>query len=52
MPTSRSDYVHAALGADADWAYPVTRLRRAWPDVIMAVRGGAGFGVPWTYNVG
>jgi hypothetical protein len=42
---------HAALGADDDLEYLVTRLRRAWPDVVLTVRGDAGFGVPWMYDV-
>src|SRR5262249_4786844 len=41
----------AALGADDDLAYLVGRLRQAWPDVVLIVRGDAGFGVPWMYDV-
>jgi hypothetical protein len=43
--------VHAALGADDDLAYLVTRLRRAWPDVALHFRGDCGFGVPDMYDV-
>jgi hypothetical protein len=43
--------VHAALGADDDLEYVVNRLRQAWPDVVIYVRGDAGFGVPWMYEV-
>jgi hypothetical protein len=48
----RPGNVHAALGADDDLEYIVTRLRAAWPDVVLHVRGDAGFGVPWMYAVG
>jgi hypothetical protein len=41
----------AALGADDDLAYLVTRLRRAWPDVVLHFRGDCGFGVPGMYEV-
>jgi len=47
----RPGNVHAALGADDDLEYLVTRLRQAWPDVVLIVRGDAGFGVPWMYDV-
>ena len=47
----RPGMVHAALGADDDLEYLVNRLRRAWPDVEIHVRGDAGFGMPWMYNV-
>ncbi len=42
---------HAALGADDDLRYLVNRLREAWPDVQIHVRGDSGFGVPWMYAV-
>jgi hypothetical protein len=42
---------HAALGADDDLEYLVRRLRDAWPAVRIEVRGDAGFGVPWMYDV-
>ncbi|HKB37840.1 MAG TPA: IS1380 family transposase [Gemmataceae bacterium] len=47
----RPGNVHAALGAEDDLEYVVQRLRRAWPDVVLVVRGDAGFGVPWMYAV-
>jgi hypothetical protein len=51
MLALRPGNVHAALGADDDLAYLVTRLRQVWPDVVLSVRGDAGFGVPWMYDV-
>jgi hypothetical protein len=51
MLALRPGNVHAALGADDDLEYLVTRLRRVWPDVILIIRGDAGFGVPWMYDV-
>jgi len=50
MLALRPGNVHAALGADDDLEYLVTRLRRAWPDVVIVVRGDAGYGVPWMYD--
>jgi hypothetical protein len=47
----RPGCVHAALGADDDLEYLVNRLRQAWPDVVIHVRGDAGYGVPWMYAV-
>jgi len=47
----RPGAVHAALGADDDLRYLVERLRRVWPDVVICVRGDAGYGVPWMYAV-
>ena len=47
----RPGVVHAALGADDDLRYLVERLRRAWPDVVICVRGDAGYGMPWMYAV-
>ena len=47
----RPGSMHAALGADDDLEYIVTRLRAAWPDVNIHVRGDAGCGVPWMYAV-
>jgi hypothetical protein len=47
----RPGNVHAALGADDDLAYLVTRLRRVWPDVVLHFRGDCGFGVPAMYDV-
>jgi hypothetical protein len=43
----RPGHVHAALGADDDLAYLVNRVRQVWPDVIIHIRGDAGFGMPW-----
>jgi hypothetical protein len=42
---------HAALGADDQLAYLTHRLRQAWPDVELQIRGDAGFGVPWMYDI-
>jgi hypothetical protein len=36
----------ASLGADDDLEYLVKRLRAAWPNVRIRVRGDCGFGVP------
>lgn len=47
----RPGNMHAATGADDDLEYIVTRLRAAWPDVHIHVRGDAGCGVPWMYAV-
>jgi hypothetical protein len=47
----RPGNVHAALGADDDLAYLVTRLRQVWPDVALHFRGDCGFGVPGMYDV-
>ena len=49
-PTLRPGNVHTALCADDDLLYVVRRLREAWPDVTIVVRGDAGFGVPWIYD--
>jgi len=43
--------VHAALGAEDDLEYLVRRLRQAWPGVHIHVRGDAGYGMPWMYEV-
>ena len=51
MLALRPGNVHAALGADDDLAYLVGRLRQTWPEVVIIVRGDAGFGVPWMYDV-
>ena len=47
----RPGNMHAAVGADDDLDHIVTRLRAAWPDVHIHVRGDAGCGVPWMYAV-
>jgi len=41
----------ASLGVDNDLRYLVARLRAAWPDVHIQVRGDSGFGVPRMYIV-
>src|SRR5262249_3821006 len=51
MLSLRPGNVHAALGADDDLAYLVTRLRRTWPDVALHFRGDCGFAVPDMYDV-
>src|SRR5215471_20169029 len=51
MLALRPGNVHAALGADDDLAYLVTRLRQAWPNVVLHFRGDCAFGVPATYDV-
>lgn len=47
----RPGNMHASLGADDDLEFVVSRLRRAWPDVQIHVRGDAGCGVPWMYEI-
>jgi Transposase DDE domain group 1 len=42
---------HASLGADNDLRYLMGRLRDAWPDVRVHVRGDSGLGVPRMYDV-
>jgi hypothetical protein len=51
MLSLRHGSAHAALGADDDVAYLVTRLRQVWPDVALHFRGDGGFGVPAMYDV-
>jgi hypothetical protein len=51
MLSLRHGSAHAALGADGDVAYLVTRLRQVWPDVALHFRGDCGFGVPAMYEV-
>ncbi|MHC4867662.1 MAG: IS1380 family transposase [Planctomycetota bacterium] len=46
----RPGTVHAALGADDDLQRVVQRLRQAWPDVVLYIRGDAGYGMPWMYE--
>jgi hypothetical protein len=43
---------HATLGAQDDLAYVIGRLREAWPDVRIHLRGDSGFGTPTMYSVG
>jgi len=40
---------HAALGAQDDLEYVMRRLREAWPDVQVHLRGDSGFGTPTMY---
>ena len=47
----RPGAVHAALGADDDLEYLVSRLRQVWPGVQIHIRGDAGYGMPWMYRV-
>jgi hypothetical protein len=47
----RHGSAHAALGADDDLDFLVQRLRHAWPDVRICVRGDAGYGTPKMYDV-
>lgn len=42
---------HAALGAADDIERVVRRMREAWPDVTIHLRGDSGFGVPAMYEV-
>jgi hypothetical protein len=51
MLSLRHGSAHAALGADDDVAYLVTRLRQVWPDVVLHFRGDCAFGVPDMYEV-
>ncbi|MEI6186528.1 MAG: IS1380 family transposase [Dehalococcoidia bacterium] len=41
---------HATLGAQDDLAYVIGRLRQAWPDVEIHLRGDSGFGTPTMYE--
>lgn len=51
LASLRFGTAHAALGADDDLEYLVQRLRAVWPAVQVEVRGDAGFGMPWMYDV-
>lgn len=51
MVALRHGTAPAALGADEDLEYLVTRLREKWPDVDIEVRADSGFGVPRMYEV-
>jgi hypothetical protein len=51
MISLRHGTAHAALGADDDVEYLTRRLRQVWPDVHIHIRGDAGCGVPWMYEV-
>lgn len=47
----RPGSMHAALGADDDLEHLVVRLRAVWPNVRIHIRGDAGYGMPWMYDV-
>ncbi|MGB8985655.1 MAG: IS1380 family transposase [Candidatus Sulfotelmatobacter sp.] len=47
----RPGTVHAALGADDDLMRVVNALRQERPDIQIHIRGDAGFGVPWMYEL-
>lgn len=47
----RHGTAHAALGADDDLRYLVSRIRARWPDVEIVIRADSGFGVPHMYEV-
>lgn len=47
----RPGNVHAALGAEDDLEYLVRRVRERWPEVIIHIRGDAGFGMPWMLDM-
>lgn len=51
MVSLRHGTAPAALGADDDAEYLTRRLRQVWPDVHIHIRGDAGCGVPWMYDV-
>jgi hypothetical protein len=51
MISLRHGTAAASLGADDDLQYMVTRVRAAWPDVRIHVRGDGGFGNPTMYEV-
>src|SRR3954453_12059095 len=51
MVSLRHGTAAASLGADDDLAYLVTRVRAAWPNVRIRVRGDGGFGNPPMYDV-
>lgn len=46
----RPGTMHAAVGADDDLEYIVSRLRQVWPDVEIQVRGDSGFAMPWMFE--
>lgn len=47
----RHGTAHAALGADDDLEFLVSRLRSRWPDVDIEVRADSGFGIPKMYEL-
>lgn len=46
----RHGTAHAALGADEDLEFVITKIRQRWPDVDIEVRADSGFGVPAMYE--
>jgi hypothetical protein len=51
MVSLRHGTATASLGADDDLEYLVRRVRAAWPNVRIRVRGDGGFGNPSMYEV-
>jgi hypothetical protein len=51
MVSLRHGTATASLGADDDLEYLVRRVRAAWPNVRIHVRGDGGFGNPTMYEV-
>ncbi|HKB39154.1 MAG TPA: IS1380 family transposase [Gemmataceae bacterium] len=51
MVSLRHGTAAASLGADDDLEYLVVRVRAAWPNVRIRVRGDGGFGNPTMYEV-
>src|SRR3954469_23913667 len=51
MVSLRHGTAAASLGADDDLEYLATRVRAAWPNVRIHVRGDGGFGNPTMYEV-
>ena len=51
MVNLRHGTAAASLGADGDLEYLVSRVRAAWPNVRIHVRGDGGFGNPTMYEV-
>jgi hypothetical protein len=51
MLSLRHGTATAWLGADDDLEYLVTRVRAAWPNVRIRVRGDCGFGVPMMHEL-
>jgi Transposase DDE domain group 1 len=47
----RPGTVHASIGADDDLLRVVAALRKERPDILIHVRGDAGFGLPHMYEV-
>jgi hypothetical protein len=47
----RHGSAHAALGADDDLEYVITRVRALWPGVVIYVRADCAFGIPRMINL-